>query len=122
MRNRNPAGTNDKTQITLHLSQSAISALDQIRTRLGAHSREQVLEQILGGLTEDFRALEKITRRQRQVLEMICDGKTTKEIATLLGISAKTVEIHRAQLLKIANARCIAGLVRFAIRAGLIRP
>jgi DNA-binding NarL/FixJ family response regulator len=60
-----------------------------------------------------------LTPRQRQILEMITDGKTTKEIAHALGLSAKTVETHRVQLMKRLNIYNIPGLVRYAIRTGL---
>src|SRR5262245_1455212 len=64
--------------------------------------------------------LELLTSRQREILQLIAEGRTTKEIAFTLNISAKTVETHRAQIMERLDVRDVPGLVRFAIRAGLI--
>ena len=61
-----------------------------------------------------------ISDRERQVLQLVAEGKTTKEIAALLGISAKTAESHRSNLMDKLNIHDTAGLVRYAIRIGLI--
>ena len=58
--------------------------------------------------------------RQREVLQLIAEGYSMKEIALKLKISVKTVETHRAQLMDRLNLHDIAGLVRYAIKAGLI--
>lgn len=63
-----------------------------------------------------------LTSREREVLQLIAEGKTTKEIADLLGISVKTVEAHRARLMDKLDIRQTAGLVRYAIRRGLTQP
>ncbi|MGI0483841.1 response regulator [Pantanalinema rosaneae CENA516] len=64
--------------------------------------------------------LEQLTPRQREILQLIAAGKSTKEIAEELFISTKTVETHRVQLMERLNIRDIAGLVRYAIRKGLV--
>ncbi len=61
-----------------------------------------------------------LTQRQRQVLRLIAEGKTTKAIAGLLGVSVKTVETHPAQLMDRLDIHDLAGLVRDAIRIGLV--
>ncbi len=61
-----------------------------------------------------------LTPRQRQVLRLIAEGKTTKAIARVLGVSVKTVETHRAQLMDRLDIHDVAGLVRHAIRIGLV--
>ena len=61
-----------------------------------------------------------LTARQRETLRLIGEGKNTKEIATLLGVSPKTVEFHRMQLMERLRTRTIAGLVRHAIRLGMV--
>jgi DNA-binding NarL/FixJ family response regulator len=66
-------------------------------------------------------ALELLTPRQREILQMLAEGRTSKEMARLLGISAKTVETHRAQLMERLDIHDVPGLVRFAIRVGLIQ-
>jgi DNA-binding NarL/FixJ family response regulator len=63
-----------------------------------------------------------LTPRQREVLQMIAEGKSTKEIARILNISVKTVETHRTQLMDRLDIHETAGLVRYAMRAGLIPP
>lgn len=62
----------------------------------------------------------ELTPRQLEVLRLIADGKTTKDIARALQISVKTVESHRAQLMDRLNIHDVAGLVRHAIRVGLV--
>jgi DNA-binding NarL/FixJ family response regulator len=61
----------------------------------------------------------KLSPRQRDVLALIAEGYTTKRIALDLGISVKTVETHRAQLMHRLNIHSVAGLVRYAIKMGL---
>jgi DNA-binding NarL/FixJ family response regulator len=61
-----------------------------------------------------------LTIRQREILQLIAEGQSTKQIATLLGVSIKTVETHRSQLMERLKIFDIAGLVRFAIRIGLV--
>jgi DNA-binding NarL/FixJ family response regulator len=65
--------------------------------------------------------LSRLTPRQREVLRQIAEGKTTKAIARDLGVSVKTVETHRTQLMDRLDIHEIAGLVRFAIRIGLVQ-
>jgi len=63
-----------------------------------------------------------LTSRQREVLQLIAEGKNTKQIGIVLGVSAKTVETHRAQLMNRLEIHDTAGLVRYAIRMGLVPP
>jgi len=63
-----------------------------------------------------------LTPREREVLQLIAEGKRTKDIAGLLGVSVKTVESHRTRLMEKLDIRQTAGLVRYAIRRGLIQP
>jgi DNA-binding NarL/FixJ family response regulator len=65
-------------------------------------------------------SLERLTPRQREVLQLIAEGHTTQGIAQVLGISVKTVETHRALLMERLDIHDIAGLVRYAIRVGLV--
>jgi DNA-binding NarL/FixJ family response regulator len=64
--------------------------------------------------------LEGLTSRQREILQMLAEGQTTKAIALILKISDKTVEYHRAKLMATLDIFDIPGLVRFAMRNGLI--
>jgi DNA-binding NarL/FixJ family response regulator len=63
-----------------------------------------------------------LTARERQVLQLIGEGKSTKEIASVLGISVKTAESHRARLMGKLDIHETASLVRYAIRRGLVQP
>jgi DNA-binding NarL/FixJ family response regulator len=63
-----------------------------------------------------------LTSRQREILQLVAEGKSTKEIAQLLDLSVKTVETHRGQIMDRLGIRDLAGLVRYAVRTGLVSP
>jgi DNA-binding NarL/FixJ family response regulator len=65
---------------------------------------------------------EHLTIRQREVLQLLAEGNTTKQIAAKLSVSAKTIETHRMQLMNALKIHNIAGLVRYAIRHGVVTP
>jgi DNA-binding NarL/FixJ family response regulator len=65
---------------------------------------------------------EGLTSRQREVLQLIAEGESTKQIAGKLGVSVKTIETHRSQLMNKLDIHDVAGLVRYAIRIGLVTP
>lgn len=81
-------------------------------------AQKTVREQVTA--TAQSQLLKKITPRQREILTLIAEGHSTKDIAGTLNISVKTVESHRAQLMERLNIHEIAGLVRYAIRTGLV--
>ena len=62
----------------------------------------------------------RLTARQREILRLIAEGSNTKEIASFIGLSPKTIEFHRTKLMSHLNTRSIAGLVRHAIRLRLV--
>jgi two-component system, NarL family, response regulator NreC len=64
----------------------------------------------------------RLSRRERQVVQLVAEGKSTKQIAEVLDISAKTAEFHRGRVMDKLNIHDTAGLVRYAIREGLIAP
>ncbi len=66
--------------------------------------------------------LKKLTAREKQVLQLIAQGKSNKEIAALLDLSVNTVSVHRANLMEKMNIHRTAELVLFAIRKGLVAP
>jgi DNA-binding NarL/FixJ family response regulator len=66
--------------------------------------------------------LDKLTSREKQVLQLIAQGKSNKEIAALLDLSVNTVSVHRANLMEKMNIHRTAELVLFAIRKGLVAP
>lgn len=63
-----------------------------------------------------------LTSREREVLQLVAEGKSTKEVAQLLGISFKTAESHRTRIMKKTDIHETAGLVRYAVRRGLVQP
>jgi DNA-binding NarL/FixJ family response regulator len=82
----------------------------------------RVSRHLVTALTEGARGspLAALTLRQREVLQMIAEGKSTKETAAALGVSAKTVETHRAAIMTRLGIRDIAGLVMYAARHNLV--
>ena len=81
-------------------------------------SKRSLLE--YGKGSSDRARLDSLSPRQREILKLVADGHSTKEIAGLLNISAKTVETHRAQLMERLDIHDVAGLVRLAIKMGLV--
>lgn len=69
---------------------------------------------------EEEAPLDRLTPRQREILQLVAEGRSTRDIAECLHVSVKTVETHRAQLMERLDIHDVPGLVRFAIRAGLI--
>jgi DNA-binding NarL/FixJ family response regulator len=68
----------------------------------------------------DPRSAERLSPRQTEVLQLVAEGKSMKQIALGLGISVKTVETHRAALMTRIGVWDVAGLVRYAVKIGLI--
>jgi DNA-binding NarL/FixJ family response regulator len=66
-------------------------------------------------------ALDQLTSRQREILQLVAEGCSTREIAERLSLSIKTVETHRTHLMERLEIRDVPGLVKFAIKAGLIQ-
>ena len=98
----------------------AINAVAQGKTYLSPSISRTVVESYLQHAPGEEGPLEQLTARQREVLQLIAEGKNTKEIASLLDISIKTVEAHRLQLMARLDIHDVPGLVRFAIRSGLV--
>jgi DNA-binding NarL/FixJ family response regulator len=95
----------------------ALKAVAQGQFYLSPSISRQVVDSYLhGGPT----GLELLTPRQREILQLVAEGKSTREIAELLHLSVKTVETHRAQLMERLDIHDVAGLVRYALNKGLI--
>ncbi len=67
-------------------------------------------------------AADPLTPREREVLQLIAEGNTTKQIASVLNLSSKTIESHRARIMEKLDVHDTAALVRYAVRQGLIQP
>jgi len=61
-----------------------------------------------------------LTEREREILQLLAEGRSSKEIAAHLGVSVKTVETHRRNMMQKLNMRSVAELTKYAIREGLI--
>lgn len=98
----------------------AIGAVLRGETYLSPPISKQVVENYVQRLSGVEHPLDALTSRQREILQLIAEGRSTKDIAQRLHVSVKTVETHRAQLMERLGIHDIAGLVRYAIRVGLI--
>lgn len=98
----------------------AINAIARGETYLSPAVSKHVVNDYVRRLGQDEDPLDQITPRQREILQLIAEGKNTKQIAEILYISTKTVETHRSQLMDRLDIHDIAGLVRYAIRIGLV--
>ena len=81
---------------------------------------QRELSAMVRGTTGGKRRIEPITDREREVLKLVAEGLSTKEIATRLDISTRTVETHRANLMRKLGLHSVARLTQYAIREGLI--
>lgn len=81
---------------------------------------EHVVSVCLNRLDKEQTSLERLTPRQREVLQLVAEGHTTKDIAKMLEISTKTAEGYRGELMRALDIHDIASLTRYAIRAGLV--
>jgi DNA-binding NarL/FixJ family response regulator len=101
-----------------------LSAIDKIRngetyvTRILAGELAEDLSQMCQGKSPILQ--EPLTTREREVLKMVSEGKSNNETAALLGISVRTVENHRANIMKKLKLRKAADLVRYAVKEGLV--
>jgi DNA-binding NarL/FixJ family response regulator len=96
----------------------AIRAVTGGETYLTPKVSRFVIDGFLSG--EEAGPLEELTPRQCEILQLIAEGHSTKEIAGMLKLGVKTVETHRSRLMDRLDIHDVAGLVRFAIRAGLV--
>jgi DNA-binding NarL/FixJ family response regulator len=108
-----------KTAATAEL-ELAIKAVARGETYLSPALSQKTFFNRVKSLSTNSVALRELTPRQREVLRLIAQGQSTKDIALTLDISAKTVEAHRAQLMARLDIHDVAGLVRYAIKTGLV--
>lgn len=98
----------------------ALNAVMRGESYLTPKISRSMVERILEQDAEESDPLDDLTARQREILQLIAEGQSTKEIAGILDISVKTVESHRLRMMDRLDIHDVPGLVRFAIRAGLI--
>jgi DNA-binding NarL/FixJ family response regulator len=103
-------------------AEDLISAIREIlrgETYLSPGVAASVVDAVLETSNE---VADPLTARERQILQLVAEGNTTKEIARLLNVSFKTAESHRNHIMKKLDIHEVAGLVRYAIRQGLLHP
>jgi DNA-binding NarL/FixJ family response regulator len=115
----------DRKPLQVLLPAEAQTKLEELRQASKKETLSQLVEEAIEWymrirMAPEPALVRRLTPRLRDVLRLVGQGHTTKEIAALLGISVKTVEMHRTQLMKTLKIRGLADLVRFAIRAGLV--
>ncbi len=108
-----------KDAAPLELEQ-ALAAVMRGETYLSPAVSKGVLNDYVNRLRQDEQPGDALTPRQREVLKLVAGGLSTKEIARSLDLSVKTVDTHRSQLMKQLDIHEVAGLVRYAMRVGLI--
>jgi DNA-binding NarL/FixJ family response regulator len=101
--------------------EQAIKAAARGETYLSPPISRQVIKDYARHADNEGTQSDRLTPRQREVLQLIAEGYTTKAIAQGLKISVKTVETHRAQLMERLGIHDVAGLVRYAIQIGLVK-
>ena len=107
-----------KTRAAADLIQ-AITDVGSGLTYLSSGVSQAVVEAYL--TKDELAPQESLTPRELQVLQLVAEGKTTKEVAALLGVSFKTAESHRTRIMEKLDIHETAGLVRYAIRKGIIQ-
>jgi len=103
--------------------QDLLAAIEAVMAGRAYHSPKiqmQLAEMLRHGGTPPLRAIDRLTDRERDVLRELAAGSSTKEIAARLGIGNRTVETHRANLMRKLNLHSIALLTQFAVREGLV--
>ncbi len=98
----------------------ALAAVMRGETYLSPAVSKGVVNDYVQRLRGEDHPGEALSPRQREVLQLIAEGHSTKEIARRLDLAVKTVETHRSQLMKLLDIHEVAGLVRYAMRAGLV--
>jgi DNA-binding NarL/FixJ family response regulator len=98
----------------------AIRAVARGDTYLSPAVSGKVIERSRSRAARPTSSLDRLTSRQREILQLIAEGRSTKQIADTLTLSVKTVETHRAQLMSRLEIYDVPGLVRYAIRVGMI--
>ncbi|HTB83095.1 MAG TPA: LuxR C-terminal-related transcriptional regulator [Candidatus Sulfotelmatobacter sp.] len=116
-----------RTEVAKSRTEQAESRTEQCEATMQAMVRRKdaiaSLKNISGDGVADWGSrLQRLTIRQREILQLIAEGQNTKQIGQILKVSPKTVEYHRMRLMAGLKLHDITGLVRFALRAGLIPP
>lgn len=103
--------------------QELVTAIESVaagKTYLSRQVSRHVIDNYVRSVGAETSPLERLTPRQREILRLIAEGRTNKEMAAILNVSIKTVDTHRMLLMQRLDIHDVAGLVRFAIKVGLV--
>lgn len=102
--------------------QDLVAAIDAVLAGRAYYSQpvQRALSEAVRAGVPQGRLIDQLTEREREVLRWVAQGLSTKEIASRFNISTRTVETHRANLMRKLNLRSVAKLTQFAIREGLV--
>lgn len=104
-------------------SESLIQAIREVHHNNAIYLSPSISHVVVDAyLSRSEAPTDPLTRRERQVLQLVAEGYSTKEAAGLLGVSTKTAESHRTRLMGKLGIRGTAELVRYAIRRGIVQP
>jgi DNA-binding NarL/FixJ family response regulator len=98
----------------------AIHAALKGKTFITPSLTKEVVEQAEGGARGGKEGANALTSRQREILQLLAEGRSAKEIASELTISARTVEFHKYQMMEMNGLRSSAELIHFAIKHGIV--
>jgi DNA-binding NarL/FixJ family response regulator len=102
----------------------AVEALQQDRSFFNSRVGEMVLNGFLRGngpaSTKEI-SLPRLTAREREVVQLLAEGKSTKEVAIMLNLSVKTAETHRSNIMRKLGLHCLSELVRYAVRNRIVQ-
>jgi DNA-binding NarL/FixJ family response regulator len=110
-----------KNDITHHLI-SAIEAVSHHKHYFTGPVSEVLFARYLDGASGHGSETSELTARERETVQLLAEGKSNKEVASTLGISVKTVETHRAAIMRKLRCDSFAELVRYAIRKKIVQP
>jgi DNA-binding NarL/FixJ family response regulator len=103
----------------------AIEALRRDKTFFTPKVDRIILDSFLdGGSSKRAKEMqgEQLTSRQREIVQLLAEGKTSKEVSALLNLSVKTVETHRANIMRRLSCHSVSDLVRYAVRNNMVQP
>ena len=98
----------------------AIHAALKGKTFITPSLTKEVVEQVESGARDGKEGANALTSRQREILQLLAEGRSAKEIASELTISARTVEFHKYQMMEMNGLRSSAELIHFAIKHGIV--
>ncbi len=111
-----------KSESATHLI-PAIKALCNHQPYFGSHVAGIVFDQYLkGGAQSEQAAPDGLTPREREIVQLLAEGKSNKDVASVLGISVKTAETHRAAIMRKLGFEAFSELVRYAVRNHIVQP